>query len=494
MNVNKKPPADVVGRASEWKLLRQFVSSAVPSSSLGIVWGRRRIGKSFLLATLAEQAAGFYFEATRGASAETLEELGVAIGRFQGAAGPIAIPDWRSAIETLLRLAATSAVPVVLDEFPYLLEHTPELDSYIQRAFAPRGAIRRQTRARLILCGSAMAVMSRLLAGEAALRGRASLDLRMAPFDFREARRLHDVSDLPTAVRTFAVIGGVAAYARDMVDSDLPRSRRDFDRWVVQRVLSPAAPLLGEVELLLSEDPTISSARKLNIYHAILAGVAAGNSSHQRLTRYLNMAGPQMAPFVETLVATQFLEKLDDPTRERRPLYLPADSLIRFHYAVIRPRHQQLVRARGRLTELWKSATPTFDSQVLGPCFEAMARRWTQHHAGADTLGTDGSLNVGSVTSSTREGELQLDVVATTDTDQVPMDRTVSVIGEAKVSAELGRAHLDKLERARAALGERARDARLLFFGSRFSPFLRDAARTRHDVDLVDLERLYDGD
>ena len=91
------------------------------------------------------------------------------------------------------------------------------------------------------------------------------MDLRVSPFDFRVTRALHGITHLPTAVATYAVIGGVAAYAREISENDLPVDAADFDRWICRRVLSPAAPLFGEIELPLSEDPATSKANTVQL-------------------------------------------------------------------------------------------------------------------------------------------------------------------------------------------------------------------------------------
>lgn len=57
--------------------------------------------------------------------------------------------------------------------------------------------------------------MSKLLAGPAPLRGPAGLDMRMRPFDFRDALGLYPTDDLLLATHRYSIIGGVAAYARD---------------------------------------------------------------------------------------------------------------------------------------------------------------------------------------------------------------------------------------------------------------------------------------
>ncbi len=484
----------IIARDAEWKHLRAFATAADPEAMLALVWGRRRIGKSMLLQGLAQETGGFYFHAQRGSSGEALVSLGEALAEWIGAPAPLALSSWDQAVSTIMALGRDRPMVVVLDEFPYLLEHTPELDSILQRHFGPGHPSSTGTRARLILCGSAVSVMTQLRSGTAPLRGRAGLNLLMLPFDFRVSRELHASPDLATAVKTYAVIGGVAAYARQMVQNDVPVSAADFDRWVCERVLSPAAPLFSEIDVLLAEDPTMAKARKINLYQAVLAGIALGNHAPSSLTSYAKMPGHSLVPILDTLVATALVSRVEDPVRDNRPVYRPNDSLLRFHYAVIRKHRDRLARTTDPRA-MWQGLTPTFASQVMGPCFEAMAREWTTHHAGPSTLGTGARL-VGSTTLSTGTAtHHELDViVADGDADSAPDQRTIIALGEAKLNEELTTGHLAQLENARSALGVRAADAKLLLFGSHIGAELRRRASRRSDVELVDLKRLYFGE
>ena len=494
-----QPSNDMVGRETEWRRLTDFATSGEAEASLGIVWGRRRIGKSFLLQDLSEKLGGFYYHALRGSSAEALRDLGEHLGRHLRTGAPLALRTWDDAVEALLTLGHEREILVVLDEFPYLLEHTPALDSMIQRAYAPRGEGRRDSKTRLVLCGSAMSVMGNLLTGTAPLRGRAGLDLRMHPFDFRTARDLHWIDDPGTAIETYAIIGGVAAYAREMVENDLPTSRDDFDRWVCQRVLSPAAPLFGEVELLLGEDPAVSKVRKPNLYHATLAGVALGNHAWSSLTKYVQIQGSSLHSIVSALTSASFLEEVQDPVRENRPTYYPSDPLIRFHYALIRRHGARLGRHGVNTDAIWSDLGPTFRSQVLGPCFEAMARSWTTHFASHRTLGGSPDhvgptiLTVPAAGGGASESR-EIDVVVAADDAAAPGGRTIRALGEAKVGERLSIRHVRRLENARLALGDRAEGARLLLFGSSFDAVVLAAAAERPDLEIVDLDRLYEGD
>ncbi|HEU5208835.1 MAG TPA: ATP-binding protein [Longimicrobiales bacterium] len=493
------PLEDMIGREAEWRQLAEFATSGEDGASLGLVWGRRRIGKSFMLQALAEQTNGFYYHAVRGSSGESLHDLGDQLGAHSGSIAPLSFDSWGDAVGALMELGRRGETLVVLDEFPYMLEHTPGLDSLIQRAYAPRAGTRRDTQTRLILCGSAMSVMGQLLTGTAPLRGRAALDLRMQPFDFRTARLLHGIEDLETAILTYAVIGGVAAYAREMVGHDLPADPEDFNRWVSRRVLSPSAPLFGEVELLFGEDPTMSRARKPNLYHSTLAGVALGNHAWSSLTNYVKIPGGSLASVVSALVSADFLAEVQDPIRENRPTYQPADPLIRFHYAIIR-RHQARLRRHGAdIGALWAELTQTFRSRVLGPCFESMARSWALHFASRETVGGP-PVHVGPTTLTVRNDDTganeqrELDVVVAADDAETPSDRTVTAIGEAKVGERLSLQHVVRLEEARGALGPVAASARLLLFGQHFDQAVVRAAEDRDDLEIIDLARLYEGE
>jgi uncharacterized protein len=486
-------PDDMVGRRNEWRHLAEFLTSGLPGASLGVVWGRRRVGKSFLLESATYDTQGLYYPATRGSSAEALRDLGARIGGLQGAAAPLAFERWDAVIDALLALGRDRECTVALDEYPYLLEHTPELDSIIQRAFGPRQPGRLASRTRLVLCGSAMSVMAKILSGTAPLRGRAGLELRLSPFDFRVARELHGIQDRPTAFRTYAVIGGVAAYARVMSENDVPAGPADFDRWVCRRVLSPAAPLFGEVDLLLSEDPVTAKARKLNLYHATLAGVASGQHAYASLTSHVKISGASLAPILEGLVAAELIARVEDPLRDNRPTYHPADPLLRFHYALIRRHRDRLARHGADTADLWSQFAPTFSSQVLGPCFEETARYWARHFADPITLGGAAD-HVGPTTLTLSDGqERQLDVVVAADDADTPGARTVRALGEAKFGERLTTAHVRRLEAARDALQHRGRGAKLLLFGTDVSPDLRHEAGRRRDLEVIDLERLYDG-
>lgn len=475
--------------------VERFLDSGVDHPTLGLVYGRRRIGKSTLLERLTTDRRGFYWEATRGESAMHLARLGEALGEHLGV-GRLSFHTWEEAAAQLLWLGERGPVPVVLDAFGYVLEADAGVSSILAAALGPAGRRRSSGQARLIVCGSAIALMRALNTGEAPLRGRAGMELVMQPFDYRAAaRQLGTNAPLELAARVYAVIGGVIGYYTDMVDHDLPDSVADFDRWIAARVLSPAATLHHEATTLLAEDPTLSAASP-TLHHSILAAIATGSVTAGTIANRLRRSVSNLDPALKRLIAAGFVIRHEDPIRAQRPTYALADPFLQFHYAILEP-HGSLLRDRDPRKTWNDRLSPVFDSTVRGPVFEELARTWVRRHAGSDALGVGGPAgHVGPSIAVIDGKDHELDLVAASGEQPItlPSERTVVAIGEAKAGETVGTPHLRALERARAALGTRAAHARLLLFATAFTDEIRVEAGGRADVELVDLERLYHGD
>lgn len=188
-------------RAWEWEALVRFGTDAAPGATLGVVSGRRRQGKSYLLEALCSTTGGFYFVATEATEAESLRQLAEAVAQYLGMPAAPSFRDWEQAMDLLLALGGEAAVPVVLDEFPYLCASSPALPSIVQKVLGPRRVARTSSRARLVLCGSSMTFMGGLLSGSAPLRGRAGLDLTVPTFDYRAAAEFWGIDDPHLAVQ-----------------------------------------------------------------------------------------------------------------------------------------------------------------------------------------------------------------------------------------------------------------------------------------------------
>jgi len=487
----RRPP-ELFDRDQEWEDLDAFATQPGPGLRLALVRGRRRQGKSFLLRRLASAAGGFYYQALEEDRTQALAGFGRALGAHLAVpGGRLSFDDWDAALGAVAQLRGRGGGPalVVIDEFPYLLTHSPELPSVLQRTIdAARDG---GPSVRLIVCGSALSVMAKLLTGAEALRGRATLDVMMRTFDYRDAARFWGIEAAPVAFLVHAVLGGTPGY-RDLLPARPPARVGDVARWLAAGPLNPASALFREDDYLLTEQRSLVDRA---LYHSVVATIAAGNTSQGVIAAALGREQRAVQHPLRALEEAGFVDRYDDVLRSRRPIYRLADPIVRFHHVVTRP---DLARFEDRRTaEAWADAQDRFASLVLGPHFEDLSRTFAFRFASPATMGGE-IAHVGAAVINDPKGRAQhqIDVVALRAGGRDAA--AVAAIGEAKhTTAPCALSDLSRLEKIRTLISARHPDAAtaklLLFSAHGFDRNLVRAAAPRPEVELIDLNRLYNG-
>lgn len=485
-------PAQLSGRDREWRAVTRFVENPEPGAKLGLVYGRRRQGKTFLLDLLAETTGGFMFTAVQQSGPQNLRMLGAAYARYVGLNDPVRFADWQAAVDALLRLGERRGEPtvVVLDEFPFLLDSEPALPSLIQIGIGPGSRAFGNGHTRLILCGSALTTMQRLLLGTAPLRGRALLELVMPPFGYREAADFWGLSDDPDlAFKVNALVGGTPAYKA--MSGGAPETG-ELDEWVANGLLDSASAIFREGNVLLYEQPEVADPA---LYFSVLGAVADGAAKRSEIAGLLGRPDAALSHPLAVLQELRLISKVEDALRPRRPIYQLTEPIIRFQQLIIRPREATLA-ARGG-AQVWRDVTDTVTSKIYGPHLEDLAREWTLMHTVPETLGgTVTGVRPATIACPEHKTGHEIDVVAQEDLPHEPT--RLLAIGEAKATEKpVGDGELVRLEHLRELLPTDKVTGRvrlLLFSRSGFTRELRQGVASRDDIDLVDLDRLYRGD
>lgn len=483
-------PSNIFGRDREWEQLHSFVANGHEGSRLAVVYGRRRQGKSTLLQELARATNSFYWEAAEQSRSQNLESFSIAWTEFVGSPGPIRFRGWEEALTAVV--SAKSPKPsklgsgVLFDEVGYLISTAPEFPSLLQRHFGPRSA--REGSAHVILCGSIYAQMTRLLAVGQPLRGRQSLEVDVRPFDFRSAAEFWSLGSNPDAAfRLHALVGGTPAYLR-FCGFNAP-VRGNVDRWVVDHLLDPSSPLFHEGQLLVAEDPTLVDKA---LYWSVLGAVADGLSRRTEIAVALARPPGALAQPLAVLTAGSWIEMVPDPFHQRSTTVVLNEPIVRTHRVLIARDRRRL--GFGQAKAVWEDAQSRVARLIYGPHLEWMSNEWALRFASPKTMG--GALRV-SGPGVLREGGMvhQIDIVGL-EPDRHDVDR-ICVIGEVKAERQaMGMAELDRLDLIASKLGARAAPSvrRMLVARSGFSAELKRVVRTRADVELVDLDRLYSGE
>src|SRR5690349_3044169 len=112
-------------RSLKEELARAWALTARGEPQLAIVWGRRRVGKTFLLTHFAHEKRAVYFTATRQDADDRqlrrfAERVREQLGAEVAGLAPDTFPDWEAALRFVIRVAERVPLLVVIDEAPRL--------------------------------------------------------------------------------------------------------------------------------------------------------------------------------------------------------------------------------------------------------------------------------------------------------------------------------------------------------------------------------------
>ena len=210
-------------------------------SSLVVMYGRRRLGKSTLIKrVLSENDVYFLADRSEGQYQRVL--LAKVIAQVFPDFDKLTYPDWESMFRAV-NYRTDKRFTLCLDEFPYLVEQSSELPSVLQKLVDEK-----QLKYNLVLCGSSQNMMYGLfLDSTAPLYGRADEIMKLAPIRLpyiQEALSLNAMN----AIKEYAVWGGVPRYW------ELRENRNSLDDALWRNILSVNGTLYEEPVKLFQDD------------------------------------------------------------------------------------------------------------------------------------------------------------------------------------------------------------------------------------------------
>ena len=417
--------APLVNRGAELHRLNeawQRATEGVPQ--LLVVWGRRRVGKTFLLSHFAEGKRAVFFGATQQAEAVELRRLTETTHRDLGEqAAHLAgggFPTWEAALQFFSAMAREHPLLVILDEVPYLARSTPGFASIVQVVW---DHLRHCTRLVLVLTGSAVGVMEEILGAGGALRGRPTLSLPLAPVDLIAAREfLPDVS-ATDLLQAYAACGGYPLHLRQW---DARASAHENLR---RLAFTPGSVLLEDAQGMLREELSPTGG-----YAQILAAIGRGRT---RFSHIAGEVGQRIDHALDVLIRTGFASKVVPvgAPRGARGTYEIADPYLRFWFQVLYTETALIEGGQG--DAVLERVMPRWQTHV-GLVFEEQARAHAQRLVQRGDLPED--LVVGRWWSQ-RGTSVEVDVLG------LRGSRT-ALLGEARwQSAPLSRRDLEALRR-----------------------------------------------
>ena len=359
-------PGDVADRTREWETLRALWESAKPE--FVFVLGRRRVGKSFLLARFAQEVQGVYYQATRRTEAEQRARLSFALGEhFDDAAlrQGVGFPDWESLLDYLASRTGATPFVLVLDEFPYLSDAAPALASILQSWLDHRWPA---TRIKLVLSGSHITAMRRLEEADQPLYGRRTRRMVFAPFAPEDVSAFVPTYDAMTTLMTYGLVGGLPGHL-SLLDPTL-----DLADNAGALLLDSGGRLADEAQHML--DAFLGDAA---VHYSILEAVATGDQTWKGITNRIGRTGGSALRPLEWLVDMHILERVvpiseRDPRKAKRVLYRVTDPYVGFWHRFIAPMAASGAIGLIEPSRLWSQSIAPLLADYMGAVFEGACR------------------------------------------------------------------------------------------------------------------------
>ena len=292
-------------------------------SSLVVMYGRRRLGKSTLIKRVLSEN-DVYFLADRSEGQHQRILLAKVIAQVFPDFDKLTYPDWESMFRAV-NYRTDKRFTLCLDEFPYLVEQSSELPSVLQKLVDEK-----QLKYNLVLCGSSQNMMYGLfLDSTAPLYGRADEIMKLAPIRLpyiQEALGL----DAMNAIEEYAVWGGVPRYW------ELRENQNSLNDALWHNILSVNGTLYEEPIKLFQDD--VKDVVKTS---TIMSYIGAGANRLSEIAARCNEPATNLSRPLKKLIDLGFLEKDVpfgiDEKNAKKSLYKIADPFMAFYYQFIVP-------------------------------------------------------------------------------------------------------------------------------------------------------------
>lgn len=310
-----------INRHNEIAKLRQTILSE--DSSLIIVYGRRRCGKSTLLKQIL-QPNDVYFQADLNSRLIQISSLANEIDKeYEGFARP-QYADWDSLFLGLTKYVKPNT-NIIFDEFPYLVKNSPELPSVLQRLIDSKCL-----NYNIILCGSSQQMMYEIaLKKSEPLYGRASLILKIKPMKagyIGEAIAGNPIS----LIADYAVVGGVPRYweIRNRYSSVL--------EFIQNEAFDKDSIFYNEPIRLLTDDMRSS----VNAY-SLLTLIGQGCNRISEIAARMGKPTTDLSAPIANLIDLGYVKRIvpfgESEKNSKKSIYKISDEFFRFYFNYILP-------------------------------------------------------------------------------------------------------------------------------------------------------------
>lgn len=331
-----------------------------------VVCGRRRIGKTRLLLEWAKKSDGVYFVADQSASPVQRRYFSYSLELKLPGFSQIEYPDWPLFFQRIAHEAENSKWkgPLIIDEFPYLVEACPELPSILQR-FIDHEA--KKTNLLVAISGSSQRMMQGIVLDHSApLYGRADELFNLQPLTIGYIKDFFNNLSDKLALEYYLIFGGIPRYWELLSGAGYS----DIDNVIDFLALNHLGPLHSEPDrLLVEEKPPATSLRP------ILDVIGSGANKVSEIAGRIGISSTSLARPLKRLLEMGIIKREvpfgESEKSSKKSIYKIADPFFLFWFKVVAPNKASLVQFPSNIR---KKIFRKYKQAILSQNFENLCR------------------------------------------------------------------------------------------------------------------------
>lgn len=305
-------------------------------SSLVIMYGRRRVGKTTLINEFTKDKNTLFFLASQESETQNRNLFKEKAAEFinNDLLRNATVSDWDTIFKAIIDTEFETKPIIVIDEFQNIGKSNSAFPSIMQRVW---DCILKDKPVMLILCGSLITMMEeQTLKYSSPLYGRRTAQIRLKQIPFQYYGDFFTKKKGKDLVEMYSVTGGVPKYMESFGEED------DIYSAIEKHILNKSSYLYDEPNFLLQQEVT-----EIGSYYSLIRTIAAGNSKLSAIASSLELPQTRLTKYIKTLIDLDILEREvpiteENPEKSKKGLYKIKDNFIKFWFAFIYPNHSFL--------------------------------------------------------------------------------------------------------------------------------------------------------
>jgi AAA+ ATPase superfamily predicted ATPase len=331
----------MIGREYEIKRLEESLKST--NSELIAIYGRRRVGKTYLIRNIFEKHIKFEVTGLYGGNQEKqldifFDELKRNSNKIKEEEKP---KDWKGAFELLKKYLnshrSQSKKVIFIDEMPWMDTHKSDFRMYFGHFW--NTYCEKRNDIVVVLCGSAASYMvQNVISNEGSLHARLTYKLHIKPFTLFETKAFLKSKNINWGhyqiLHLYIAIGGIPHYLNKL------RKGESVVQSIQRLCFDSNGDLANEFDEIFSSLFSHSSSH-LSIVRA-LSNANKGISRDELIKKSKHAGGGAFTRALEELIASGFVTKYQAYDKKvRRMLFRLSDEYSKFYLKYIEPNMNQ---------------------------------------------------------------------------------------------------------------------------------------------------------